>query len=121
MEMEICDLDYQIPVTQPYWRYASSKARLKRSHLPAVDRFKRVALEWAWQIFFEPIDRCFDETNTFQLKFLYYENCGRHRLRRIVGVRVGMATFFLGQSIGIDETNTFQLKFFSQVFAVCGR
>jgi len=25
---------------------------------------------------------------------------------------VGVANFFLDQSIGIDETNTFQLKFF---------
>jgi len=29
-----------------------------------------------------------------------------------MGVRVGVAKFFLDQSIGIDETNTFQLKFF---------
>jgi len=29
-----------------------------------------------------------------------------------MGVRVGEANFFWGQSIGIDETNTFQLKFF---------
>jgi len=29
-----------------------------------------------------------------------------------MGVRVGMANFFWGQSIGIDETNTFQLTFF---------
>jgi len=29
-----------------------------------------------------------------------------------MGVRVGMANFFLDQSIGIDETNTFQLTFF---------
>jgi len=27
-------------------------------------------------------------------------------------VRVGVAKFFLVQSIGIDKTNTFQLKFF---------
>jgi len=33
-----------------------------------------------------------DETNTFQLKFcIYHENCGRHRLRRFLGVRVGVA------------------------------
>jgi len=30
----------------------------------------------------------------------------------VMGVRVGVANFFLDQSIGIDETNTFQLKFF---------
>jgi len=30
----------------------------------------------------------------------------------VMGVRVGVANYFLGQSIGIDETNTFQLKFF---------
>jgi len=30
---------------------------------------------------------------------------------RFVGVRVGVANFFLDQSIGIDETNTFQLNF----------
>jgi len=54
-----------------------------------------------------------DETNTFQLKFLIlHENCGRHRLGRFVGVRLGMANFFLDQSVGIEETNTFQLKFF---------
>jgi len=29
-----------------------------------------------------------------------------------MGVRVGVANFFLDQLIGIDETNTFQLKFF---------
>jgi len=28
-----------------------------------------------------------------------------------VGVRVGVANFFLGQSIDIDKNNTFQLKF----------
>jgi len=32
-----------------------------------------------------------------------------------VGVRVGVAKFFLDQSIGIDETNTFQLKSFSSM------
>jgi len=30
---------------------------------------------------------------------------------RFVGVKVGVANFFLGQSIGIDENITFQLKF----------
>jgi len=30
-----------------------------------------------------------------------------------MGVRVAVANFFLGQSIGVDETNTYQLKFFS--------
>jgi len=29
-----------------------------------------------------------------------------------MGVRVSVANFFLGQSIGIDETNTYQLKCF---------
>jgi len=29
-----------------------------------------------------------------------------------MGVRVGVANFFLGQSIAIDETNTFQFKLF---------
>jgi len=28
----------------------------------------------------------------------------------VMGVRVGVANFFWGQSRGIDETNTFQLK-----------
>jgi len=28
-----------------------------------------------------------------------------------VGVEVGVATFFLGQSIGVDEKNSFQIKF----------
>jgi len=37
-----------------------------------------------------------------------------------MGVRVGVANFFLDQSIGIDETNTFQLKFFIY-HANCGR
>jgi len=41
------------------------------------------ALKWAWQTF-----------SSFS---------------RFVGVRVGVANFFLGQSIGIDEI-TFQLK-----------
>jgi len=31
------------------------------------------------------------------------------------GPFVGVANFFLGQSIGIDETNTFQLKIFSSM------
>jgi len=30
-----------------------------------------------------------------------------------MGVRVHVANFYTGQSIGIDETNTFQLKFCS--------
>jgi len=30
---------------------------------------------------------------------------------RFVGVKEGVANFFLGQSIGIDKNNTFQLKF----------
>jgi len=30
---------------------------------------------------------------------------------RFVGVKVGVASFFLGQSIGIDENNKFHLKF----------
>jgi len=32
-----------------------------------------------------------------------------------MGVRVGVANFFCGQSICIDETNTFQLTFFSSM------
>jgi len=32
-----------------------------------------------------------------------------------MGVRVGVANFFLGQSIGIDETNTFQLNLLSSM------
>jgi len=32
-----------------------------------------------------------------------------------MGVRVGVANFFLDQSIGIDETNTFQIKFCSSM------
>jgi len=31
---------------------------------------------------------------------------------KLMDIRVGVANFFLDQSIGIDETNTFQLKFF---------
>jgi len=34
------------------------------------------------------------------------EVCGRY-----VGVKVDVANFLLGQSIGIDENNTFELKF----------
>jgi len=30
-----------------------------------------------------------------------------------VGVKVDVANFFLGQSIGIDENNRFHLKFYS--------
>jgi len=30
---------------------------------------------------------------------------------KFVGVKEGVESFFLGQSIGIDENNTFQLKF----------
>jgi len=33
---------------------------------------------------------------------------------------VGVAIFFLEQSIGIDETNTFKLKFFSSMKTVRG-
>jgi len=32
-----------------------------------------------------------------------------------MGVSVGVANFFFGQSTCIDETNTFQLKFFSSM------
>jgi len=32
-----------------------------------------------------------------------------------MGVRVGVANFFFGQSIGIDETNTFQIKIFQSM------
>jgi len=32
-----------------------------------------------------------------------------------MGVRVGVANFFLGQSIGINETKIFQLTFFSSM------
>jgi len=39
----------------------------------------------------------------------------------VAGVRVGVANFFLDQSIGIDETNTIQLKFWApQVWAFAG-
>jgi len=37
-----------------------------------------------------------------------------------MGVRVGVANFFSGQSIGIDETNSCQLKFFSSMKIVGG-
>jgi len=37
--------------------------------------------------------------------------CGRHRFGSFVGDKVGLANFFLGQSIGLDENNTFQLIF----------
>jgi len=30
---------------------------------------------------------------------------------KFVGVKVGVANFFLGQLVGIEENNTFQLKF----------
>jgi len=41
----------------------------------------------------------------------------------VLSVRVVVANFFFGQSIGIDETNTFQLKFLwaPQAWAVYGR
>jgi len=29
----------------------------------------------------------------------------------VMGVRVGVKTFFVGQPIGIDDNNTFQLQF----------
>jgi len=38
--------------------------------------------------------------------------CGRQTDLSDMGVRVGVANFLLGQSIGIDETNTFRLKLF---------
>jgi len=38
-----------------------------------------------------------------------------------MGVRVGVANFFLGQSIGIDENNTFQLSSIKTVGATAGR
>jgi len=33
----------------------------------------------------------------------------------VMVVRVGVANFFLGKSIGIDKTNTLQLKFVSSM------
>jgi len=36
-------------------------------------------------------------------------------LENQISVSVGVANFFLGQSIGNDETNTFQLTFFSSM------
>jgi len=38
-----------------------------------------------------------------------------------MGVRVGVANFFWGQSIGNDETYTFQLTFFSSMKIVGAR
>jgi len=35
-----------------------------------------------------------------------------------LGVKVGVANFFLGQSMGIDENNTFQLKLLSSIKTV---
>jgi len=35
------------------------------------------------------------------------KNCGRHRFSRFMGVRVGVANFFLGQSIGKGVANFF--------------
>jgi len=35
-----------------------------------------------------------------------------------VGVKVSVANFFLGQSIGIDENNTLQLNFYSSIKTV---
>jgi len=37
--------------------------------------------------------------------------CGQYKDLNVMGVRVGVANFFLGQSVGIDKTNKFQLKF----------
>jgi len=37
---------------------------------------------------------------------------GRQIMGIRMGIRMGVANFFLDQSIGIDETNTFQLQFF---------
>jgi len=51
------------------------------------------ALEWAWQSFRDIRNHTYD--------FLSY-------VWRFVGVKVGVANFFSGQSIGIDENNTFQ-------------
>jgi len=36
-----------------------------------------------------------------------------------MGVRVGVANFFLGHSIDIDETNTFHLTFVSSMKILC--
>jgi len=38
--------------------------------------------------------------------------CERHTDLSVMGVRVGVANFFLCKSIAIDETNTLQLRFF---------
>jgi len=40
------------------------------------------------------------------------KNCGHYRFGRVVGVKVGVAILFSGQSIGIDETST-TVKIFS--------
>jgi len=78
--------------------------RDKMRHLPAVYRYKALwGVRVGVAIFLDQsigIDETFflgqsidiDKTNTFQLKFfIYHANCGRHRFRRFVGVRVGVA------------------------------
>jgi len=36
--------------------------------------------------------------------------CAPYVCGRFLGVKLGVANLFFGQSIGIDENNTFQLK-----------
>jgi len=48
----------------------------------------------------------FDSFRDIHSYLRFFEVCGR-----FMGVRVGVANFFLDQSIGIDENTTFQLKF----------
>jgi len=66
--------------------------------------------------------------NAPPIRYLNIWLCGRQtdlsgmgfRMGVFGAVRVGVANFFWGQSIGIDETNTLQLTFFSSI-KNCGR
>jgi len=46
------------------------------------------------EIFFLDQSTGIDDTNTFQLNFVYLHENVRHRFGRFVGVRVGVANFF---------------------------
>jgi len=50
------------------------------------------------------------DCNAPPTRYLNIWLCGRQTVLSVMGVGVGVANFFLVQSIGTDETKTFQLK-----------
>jgi len=77
------------------WRYASSKARLKCATYRRKTDLSVMGVRVGMANFFLDQSIGVDENNTFQLKlYIYRDNCGRHRLGRFVGVKVGVAIHF---------------------------